>query len=178
MPDCEGEPFTLTVTVQPGFPSNQIVTPSRVTGCSRDLFGEDLGFDFEASQPNLNLPFVDVRLVDYSSTAPATGFSAITGVGVDTSGLANGGLLIGLNAFEGDSYRNLTGSNVTVTYSVRLVSDDGCESDIIDYDFRVRPEPIIDVTDAIFAVCEGETIDLIIAPTANSAEGRCCMNRA
>ncbi len=167
--DCEGEPFTLTVTVFPGFPNGQIVTPGRITGCSRDVFGEDLGFDFEASQPNLNNPFVDVRLVDYVTNAPATGFTAISGVGVDTTGLGAGGILIGTDAFENDSYRNLTGGNVSVSYFVRLVSDDGCESAIIEYEFRVRPEPIIDDSETAFSVCEGDNIDLVVTPAANSA---------
>ncbi|MTB52841.1 PKD-like domain-containing protein [Lewinella sp. W8] len=165
-PNCPGTPFTFTVTVNPGFFG--VATPGQVEVCSRDVFSDE-GFDLQATQPNLNIDFSTVRLVDYRVSTTDPNFTAISAV--DTSGLAAGGVLLTETNgfFNNDSYRNRTGSGVTVEYDIRLVSDDGCQSEVITYSFLVRAEPIIDETMADFRICTGDEVGMPLAPTANSA---------
>ncbi len=164
---CEGDPFTFTVTVEPGFDSANITTPSLVTLCSREALS-DVGFDFAATQTGLNNPFNTIRIVDFRASTSSPDFTPIV---LDTVGLASGGTLVFANEgyFNDNSFSNRTGSAVTVEYDVRLVSSEGCESEIITYPFRIRAEPIISESNAVLTVCSDDNLGISVVPAANSA---------
>ncbi|WP_020568970.1 PKD-like domain-containing protein [Neolewinella persica] len=164
---CFGEPFTFTVTVEPGFTPD--LNPAQFDVCS----GENLGaapFDLEADQADdVNVAFSSIRLVGYRISSMDPNFTAVSVV--DTTGLANGGVILTQagNYFENDTYRNLTGAGVTVEYDIQLISDAGCESDVITYDFLIRAEPVISTANTAVTVCEGEATGLRTFPAPNSA---------
>ncbi|WP_273447466.1 PKD-like domain-containing protein [Neolewinella agarilytica] len=167
--DCVGDPFTFTVDVQPGYDNNQLdLTPAIVDVCSEETIG-DAGFNLTASQMGVNNPFSEIRLVGYRIGSNSANF--IPGADVDTTGVANGGIILtATNAYFNDhSYVNLTGGGVSVEYDIRLRSDDGCESAIITYEFNIRAEPVISPVNKTLTVCSGELLGITVLPASNSA---------
>lgn len=163
--NCAGEPFTFTVTVQPGFSvdMNQPV----VDVCSRVTLSA-AGFDLDASQPGINVNFDLIRVVDLRITAATTEFSIS---GLDTTGLAAGGFMLNRtdNFFNDAAFTNREGNAVGVQIDVVFISDDGCESQTVTYPFNVRAEPIIDESNTAITICEGEATGLTVLADANSA---------
>jgi hypothetical protein len=164
---CFGEPFTFTVTVEPGFTPD--LTPAQFVVCSRETLSA-APFDLEADQADdVNVAFSSIRLVGYRVNSMGPNFTAVSVV--DTNGVANGGVILTQagNYFEDDTYRNLTGSGVTVEYDIQLISDTGCESPVITYEFLIRAEPVISTMNTEVTVCEGEATGFRTFPAANSA---------
>jgi hypothetical protein len=164
---CPGEPFTFTVTVEPGFTPDQ--SPAQFDVCSGQTLGS-APFDLEFDQADdVNIPFSSIRLVGYRINSMDPNFTAVSVV--DTNGVANGGVVLTQsgNYFENDTYRNLTGAGVTVEYDIQLISDAGCESQVITYDFLIRAEPVISTVNTEITVCEGEATGLRTFPATNSA---------
>ncbi|MFK8163216.1 MAG: PKD-like domain-containing protein, partial [Lewinella sp.] len=164
---CEGQTFTFTVTVEPGFTAD--LNPGQFDVCSRGTLGS-APFDLEADQADdVNVAFSSIRLVGYRVSTMDPNFTAVSIV--DTTGLSSGGVILTQagNYFENDTYRNLTGDDVTVEYDIILISEAGCESQVITYEFLIRAEPVISTMGTEVTVCEGEATGLRTFPATNSA---------
>lgn len=163
--NCAGEPFTFTVTVQPGFPVD--MNQPTLNVCSRDMLS-DGPFDLDASQPNLNINFDQIRVEDLRISPSTTEFMIS---GLDTTGLAAGGFTLNRtgNFFNDAVFTNRRGGGVTVEIDVVFISDDGCESLTVTYPFNVRAEPIIDESNTAITICEGDAAGLVVMAGVNSA---------
>ena len=172
-PNCVGTDFTFTVTVNPGFVNANIV-PATTDVCSGESFAE-AGFDLSNVYADNLTPAVDsVLLVDYSVTITAAApnndpANLDTLSGPDFAGASE--LKVAVADLENYRFRNRTGARVDIDFDVRLVSADGCTSDVFTLNFDSRAEPIIAapadgiVTDT---VCSEAAIGLVVTPATNS----------
>jgi hypothetical protein len=163
--NCASEPFTFTVTVQPGFSvdMNQPI----VNVCSRDMLS-DGPFDLDASQPNINVNFDLIRVAAMRFSPVSAEFTISD---LDTTGLAAGGFTLNRtdNFFNDAIFTNRRGAGVVVEFDVVFISDDGCESQTVTYPFNIRAEPIIDESNTAITICEGDATGLTVLAAANSA---------
>jgi len=170
--DCEGETVMLTLTVQPGFAGNQIATPATVNVCSNSSLS-DAGFDLDANLTALNNDFDTVLVNSIAVGTMSADFTSTTDVSATDRETVRS-----MGFFGDDVYRNLTGSDVSVTYTVQLVSAAGCKSLPFDYTFNIYAEPIIDTVPSPTNVFEtticsstttGSGTGLNVAVAGNSA---------
>ena len=144
---CEGEPFTVTVTVN----SAPVVADITDTVNSGDVIGVTLGADTDG--------------------APAISNYRITGI--TTNGLerglnnsVNNSTILSDGIFN-DSYTNTSSSLIDVIYSIVPISTEGCEGDSFTVTVAINPEPVVANQDV--TVCSDEAIGVTLNPSSSVA---------
>jgi gliding motility-associated-like protein len=127
---CQGNPFTLTVTVNP----EPVVANQTLTICSDAPVGISFGND-----PNLpNVVSYNITGLALNSLTVSAGGAAI-GNGLSAAALAN------------DAFTNTTSNPVDVVYTVVPITAVGCQGNPFTVTVTVNPEPV--VTNQIVNVC-------------------------
>ena len=118
---CEGDPFTVTVTVSP----EPVVADQTIEVCS----DEALGIDFGSSS--------SVAATSYEITS-----LTLNGLTVSAGGAGLGG---GLSATDlsDDAFTNETSLPVDVVYTVVPSTSAGCEGNSFTVTVTVNPEPVV-----------------------------------
>ena len=144
---CEGEPFTVTVTVN----SAPVVADITDTVNSGDVIGVTLGADTDG--------------------APAISNYRITGI--TTNGLerglnnsVNNSTILSDGIFN-DSYTNTSSSLIDVIYTIVPISTEGCEGDSFTVTVAINPEPVVANQDV--TVCSDEAIGVTLNPSSSVA---------
>ncbi|MCX6172735.1 MAG: gliding motility-associated C-terminal domain-containing protein, partial [Flavobacterium sp.] len=143
---CEGNPFTVTVTVSP----EPAVDDQISSTCSESQIGLMLGND-------LNGPFVtsyNIIKIDTNGLIPFGG-SPNTGVGLLT------------NAIYDDAWTNTTNTPKDVIYTVVPISASGCEGTQFIVTITISPKPTI--PDQYSTICSGDMF--MIAPVNDPLAG-------
>ena len=137
---CEGDPFTVTVTVNP----EPVVADQSTSVCS----DETLGF-LLANDPNgPDVASYNLTDITFNGLTPASGNTA-----------TQNGLLV--DAISNDSWNNITGTALDVVYTFVPVGDNGCLGDPFTVTVTVNPEPV--VADQTTTVCSDEALGYILA---------------
>ena len=119
--NCEGDPFTVTVTVNP----EPVVADQSTSVCS----DETLGF-LLANDPNgPDVASYNLTDITFNGLTPASGNTA-----------TQNGLLV--DAISNDSWNNITGTALDVVYTFVPVGDNGCLGDPFTVTVTVNPEPV------------------------------------
>jgi gliding motility-associated-like protein len=120
---CQGDPFTLTVTIQPEPDYN---TTSK-TLCSRDALAIDL--DGLAKATSVIADSYTINSITFDPTMlTSTGTALTTGPGLSTS------------AISGHAFKNVTSASQDVLYKIVPVKN-GCPGPEIQITIHVNPEP-------------------------------------
>ena len=138
--NCEGDPFTVTVTVNP----EPVVANQTTTVCSDEI----LGFTLEN---DLNGP--DVASYNLTNIT-SNGLTAASGNTTVQNALSS-------DAISNDSWNNITGTAQDVVYTFIPVGDNGCLGDPFTVTVTVNPEPV--VTNQTTTVCSDEALGYILA---------------
>jgi PKD repeat protein len=120
--DCQGEPFTVSITVNPepslASLSNEV--------CSDDPSGITLAVAVSSiPAATYNITNINDGGLIASAGSPAVGNGQLADVIAD------------------DAWTNKTNSNVNVVYTVVPVSGDGCPGNPVDVTLTVKPEPVL-----------------------------------
>jgi gliding motility-associated-like protein len=132
---CQGDSFTVTITVESEFPVNTIAEVK----CSKEPSGIIIN-------PNPNTTYNIISIVN-------NGLTPYAGNPVPGTGLA-------ANVIADDAWQNLTSANVDVIYQVISVSSAGCLSDPFTITITVQPEPI--VSDVTYFKCDQEVLNITL----------------
>ena len=136
---CEGDPFTVTVTVNP----EPVVVDQTLKVCSDEALGYTIVGD------------VDTPAVATYNLTSIVSNGLVGGLGNQV--VANGLLSDALTA---DVWTNETSSNVDVVYTLVPIGDNGCEGDPFTVTVTVNPEPV--VVDQTLEVCSDEALGYTI----------------
>jgi hypothetical protein len=136
--DCPGEPFEVTVTVNPTPVLIEPANPIRV--CSDEPLGENL--ETTTGLPGTTYDVVAVSIPNALDPAPGNATVPQAGVAEDYLAL--------------DVYTNLTDNNRRVEYLIVPVGEGGCVGDTGLVAFRILPEPRMAI--AFDTVCSGEPL--------------------
>lgn len=139
---CQGNDFTLTVTVKP---EPVITAGQEITVCSGDATGWNILLD---NNPAGSETFT---LVAIDPDTDSGTFVADAG-NADVGDSGNFGLI------AGDVFTNTGSTPVLVTYTLRPTSAAGCVGEDVTIEVTVLPEPV--VADFMLKVCSGGSIDL------------------
>ena len=129
---CEGDAFTVSVTVDP----EPVVADQVHTVCS----DEALGINFNASS-SVAAETYNITALNLNGLTVSAGGAAIA-TGLSDSDLAD------------DAFTNTNSAPVAVVYTVVPVSGAGCEGDAFTVTVTVNPEPV--VADQTLVVCSDE----------------------
>ena len=138
--NCEGDPFTVTVTVNP----EPVVANQTTTVCSDEILGFTLAND-------LNGP--DVASYNLTNIT-SNGLTAASG----NTTLQNG-LLV--DAISNDSWNNISGAALNVVYTFTPVGVNGCLGDPFTVTATINPEPV--VANQNITVCSDEALGYLLA---------------
>jgi len=135
---CEGDPFTITVTVNP----EPVVDDQTVSVCSDTALGVDFGSGNTIPVTSYNV--TDLELNDL----PISGGGPQEENGLNAADLAD------------DSFTNITNAPVNVNYTVIPVSSEGVEGAAFEVTATINPEPV--VNDQIATICSNEPVGLTL----------------
>ena len=133
---CLGDPFTVTVTVNP----EPVVTNQTTTVCSDEALGYILANDVDTP----NVASYNLTSIVDNGLIPASGNIVI-----------QNGLLS--DAISNDSWNNITSAALDVIYTFVPVGDNGCLGDDFTVTVTVNPEPV--VTNQTITVCSDENLN-------------------
>ena len=138
--NCEGNSFTVTVTVNP----EPVVEDQITEVCSNEALGYTISGD------------VDTPLVaTYNLTSiVSTGLVGASGNQVVADGILS-------DALATDVWTNDTPSDVEVVYTLVPVGDNGCKGNSFTVTVTVNPEPVVE--DQITEVCSNEALGYTIS---------------
>ena len=146
---CEGDSEFISITIRP----EPVVTPGIVsTVCSDQASG--LILSSLASSVAAN----DYNII--SINVPTGAVAAVGNAVIPANNVAD-------NYLNGDTFTNQTNLAINITYTVRGVSADGCESDDEVVVLTVDPEPVID-PNLDDVLCSGENTGITILTEATS----------
>jgi gliding motility-associated-like protein len=140
---CEGEEFTVTVTVNPA----PVVDDITKTVNSGDLIGVNLVDD----------PAVSSYIIDDINT---------NGLQADLNNSSINDVVLYDGIFN-DSYTNLSSSIVDVIYTITPVSDFYCKGAAFTVRVTIKPGPV--VANQAVTVCSDEPIEVILNPSTSVA---------
>ena len=140
---CEGNPFTVTVSVSPE-PAVANQTPSSCSDVA-------LGFNFNSS--------TSVAAATYNVTA--LDLHGLT-VSAGNAGVATGLLVTDLS---NDAFTNTTTAPVDVVYTVVPVTASGCKGDAFTITATINPEPV--VVNQTVTTCSDVAVNLVLGDDAD-----------
>ncbi|MBL6449492.1 gliding motility-associated C-terminal domain-containing protein [Fulvivirga sp. 29W222] len=148
--DCTGDPFNITVTVNP----EPVVDPALATldVCS----DEPLNMILTTNGASIGADRYNVVLVSQ---------------GANISGIATTGTDLASSALINDNFENVSSTTGDVVYEVTPISaaaDGDCIGDPFVVTVTVHPEPVIDPALATTTVCSDETLNIILATNGTS----------
>lgn len=147
--NCEGNPFTITVTVNP--------EPVLATGLN-DAVCSDAIVNLVLNTNGASVAAASYNII---SRTVAGGLVPVAQVTAPTNGVA-------ANYLRNEIYRNLTSGPLTVTYRVQPVSSIGaCLGNEQDVVITINPEPVI-ATTLNNSACSDTPINLILSVGAGS----------
>ncbi|MCB0610371.1 MAG: PKD domain-containing protein, partial [Lewinella sp.] len=147
---CEGNAFTVTLTVAPEPVLD--VPGAPVTVCSDEPLSSAWG-----GITTLNgQPLSYINLISVTDNTASPNFIPGPGNAAFPAGA------VAVNYFDNDQYTNLTSGGVTVSYQVVAVTPGGCASDPVTYEFQIRAEPVLS-PDLDTTVCSGNPIGVELA---------------
>ncbi|MTI28931.1 PKD-like domain-containing protein [Fulvivirga kasyanovii] len=141
--DCTGDPFNITITVNP----EPVVDPAlaSIEVCSDEV----LNITLNTNGTSIAADRYDVSLVSQSG---------------NLIGGATIGSNLAANALSNDSYENVSGTDGTVVYRVTpksAAADGDCIGNPFDITVTVHPEPVIDPTLASANICSSEITGVV-----------------
>ncbi len=143
-PGCQGNPFTVTVTVNP----EPVVANQNITVCS----GSALGANFNSSTSFAAAITYNVTALNLNGLTVSAGNAGVA-YGLIASDLTN------------DSFINATTAPVNVIYTVVPVSAIGCQGNPFTVTVTVNPG-IVPITPSSQTICQGSNpTNLIVTPT-------------
>jgi gliding motility-associated-like protein len=141
---CEGEPFTVTVIVNP----EPIVANQSLTICSDVALGLTLGNDIDGpSATRYNITNIN-----------ANGLTASAGTPIVANNILS-------NELFNDSWTNTTSAPVDVVYTIVPVSAVGCSGDAFTVTVTINPEPV--VANQIVTMCSDLPLGLVLGNDSN-----------
>lgn len=148
--DCIGDPFTITVTVDP----EPVIDPAlaNITVCSDEL----LSFNLATSSTSISANRYDVILISQDANV----------IGTPTVG-AN----VSANALFNDSFENTSNTTGAVVYQVTPKSsaaNGDCTGDPFNITVTVNPEPVVDPALANIEVCSDEVLNITLNTNGTS----------
>ncbi|QSE96723.1 PKD-like domain-containing protein [Fulvivirga lutea] len=144
--DCAGNPFDITVTVNP---EPVVNTSTPVTVCSDEITGITLtttGISGPVSSWTVNLISQDANV----SGTPTTG-----------SGLSS-------TAIQNNIFTNVSSTSGNVVYQVIPVTAAGCLGNAYNVTLTVEPEPVTDPTLSAVGLCSDEVLGITLATNGTS----------
>jgi len=142
---CEGEPFTITVTVNPEpVVSDQTVGPV----CS----DQPLGANFNSST-SVAAATYNITNIEFNGLTVSAGGAAVAN-GLTAADLAD------------DAFTNTTNAPVNVVYTVVPLTSGGCEGQSFTVTATINPEPVVDPM-IIPPVCSVEAINVTLNDDAD-----------
>ncbi|UII30311.1 gliding motility-associated C-terminal domain-containing protein [Fulvivirga ulvae] len=148
--DCTGNPFNITVTVNP----EPVINPALATAtiCS----DEALNLTLNTNGISIGADRYDISLVSQDA---------------NLSGSPTVGLDLAANALINDSYENLSAAPGNVIYSVvpkSSVANGDCTGNAFTITVTVEPEPVLDPALSTLTVCSDELLNLTLATNGSS----------
>ena len=140
--DCEGDPFTVTVTIDP----EPVVANQTATVCSDDMIAVTLNASTSVAVDEYNIAAV----VDPALTGTAT-----TGNALANSAIAN------------DVFTNSTAAPLDVVYTITPISAADCEGDSFTVTVTIDPEPVVD--DQTATLCSDAAIGVMLNSSTSVA---------
>ncbi|NVJ89398.1 MAG: gliding motility-associated C-terminal domain-containing protein, partial [Flavobacteriaceae bacterium] len=131
---CQGDEFTVTVTVDP----EPVVSDQFLTVCSEGASGIDFNGSTTIAAATYNITNIELNGLTVFAGSPAVGN------GLTAADLAD------------DAFTNTTNTPVDVVYTVVPVSAGGCQGDSFFVTITVEPEPVIADKIAVL-ICSGQT---------------------
>ena len=134
--DCQGNPFTVTLTINP----EPVVANQTSTICS------------DINSGLLLNPSSSIFATSYTiSTINSNGLTPYAGNPVTGSGFDN-------TVIADDAWTNTTSAAVDVIYTIQPVSADGCLGDAFTVTLTINPEP--EITNQNATICSNSTIGI------------------
>uniref|UniRef100_UPI004047FCAC PKD-like domain-containing protein n=1 Tax=Polaribacter sp. TaxID=1920175 RepID=UPI004047FCAC len=144
--DCAGEPFTVTVTVNP---SPVVLNQTVLNISSRNPVSVSFNLSSSIAAATYNITALNLN-----------GLTVVSGNPSVSSGLL-------ATSLSDDSFRNTTNAPVDVIYTVVPVSTDGCKGEVFTVTVTINPEPV--VADQTATVCMDEPIGVTLNPSSSVA---------
>ena len=141
---CEGESFTVTVTVNP----EPIVANQSLTICSDVALGLTLGNDIDGpSATRYNITNINTNGLPASAGSPIVANNVLS------------------NELVNDAWTNTTSLPVDVVYTIVPVSAVGCSGNSFTVTVTVNPEPV--VANQIVTMCSDLPLGLVLGNDSN-----------
>jgi hypothetical protein len=141
---CEGDPFTVTVTVKP----EPVVANLTDGACSDEAIGVQL--------PAVDDDGLDITSYDIITAVPDMGL-----VGMPTTGSGTN-----INAIANDAFTNTTSGPLNVVYTVTPYAD-GCAGEDFTITVTISPEPVFTNVSTI-NVCSGDVIGFTLPASSDN----------
>jgi hypothetical protein len=145
---CSGDPFTVTVTVNP----EPVATAINGTVCSDQALGS--AFTLRTNS---------------TSVSAATYTIAVSSTLTLSSGTASAGSGKAANELTDDVWTNTGSVAVNVVYTVTPVTSDGCSGDPFTVTATINPEPVVSSSvPATLSVCSDQALGINLSTSAGN----------